>query len=236
MKEATAEDAVGYFSDNVEQFENLYKSPGFQERLRVWDVLLERYVTRGGLSLDIGCGAGVFSFRLAELGSRVVGIDGAPNMVAHCEAKRRERGLDGVRFALGRLPRIDEDGLRGADLVMSSSVVEYVEELDETLALFARLLKRGGILILSLPNAHSVSRNYQRLANRIRPRSDVYRYIRHFSSPRDLSRRLGPLGLTFEEAHYYTHFTRIARLGRKLRLPRRFTEDLFVAVFRKTGD
>jgi 2-polyprenyl-3-methyl-5-hydroxy-6-metoxy-1,4-benzoquinol methylase len=234
MKEATAVDAVGYFSDNVERFDELYWSPAFQERLRVWDDLLRRYVTRGGRALDIGCGAGVFSFRLAELGSQVVGIDGAVNMIALCEARRKERGLEEIRFAAGRLPHLDEEGLHGADLVMSSSVVEYVEELDETLALFARLLKSGGILIVSMPNAHSVSRNYQRFMNRIRPRSDVYRYIRHFSSPRALTRRVRSLGLSFLEAHYYTHFTRLARLGNTLQLPKRFTEDLFVAVFRKS--
>jgi hypothetical protein len=70
--------------------------------------------------------------------------------------------------------------------------------------------------------------------HRIRPRSDVYAYIRHFSSPRALARRVRPLGLSFIEAHYYTHFTRLARLGNALRLPKRFTEDLFVAVFRKS--
>ena len=237
MKEASAKDAVGYFGDNVEEFHGLYRSsPGFQERLEVWDVLLRRYVTPGGFALDFGCGAGAFSFRLADLGSNVVGIDGAPNMIAFCEAQRRDRGLANIRFVLGRLPHIDETGLSGADLLISSSVVEYVEELDETLALFSRLLKVGGNLIISMPNAHSVSRNYQRLANRIRHRSDVYRYIRHFASPRELSRRLRPLGLRFEEAHYYTHTTRLAKLGRRLRLPRRLTEDLFVSVFRKDGD
>jgi 2-polyprenyl-3-methyl-5-hydroxy-6-metoxy-1,4-benzoquinol methylase len=236
MKQATAKDAVGYFGDNVEQFHDLYRSsPGFQERLEVWDVLLKRYVTPGGLSLDIGCGAGAFSFRLAELGSNVVGIDGAPNMIAFCEAQRRERGLNDVRFVLGRLPHIDDTGLGPADLLISSSVVEYVEELDETLALFARLLKVGGSLIISMPNAHSVSRNYQRLANRVRMRSDVYRYILHFTSPRELSRRLRPLGFSLREAHYYTHITKLAKLGRKLHLPRQLTEDLFVSVFRKHG-
>jgi 2-polyprenyl-3-methyl-5-hydroxy-6-metoxy-1,4-benzoquinol methylase len=235
MKEASASDAVGYFGDNVEQFDELYRSPAFQERLRVWDDLLHRYVKRGGRALDMGCGAGAFTFRLAELGINVVGIDGAANMIAFCEARRKQRGLDGVRFAVGRLPHIDEEGLHGADLVTCSSVVEYVEELDVTLALFARLLKPGGYLILSMPNAYSVSRNYQRLMNRIRPRSDVYAYIRHFSSPSALTRRVRPLGLSFLEARYYTHFTRLARLGNALRLPKWFTEDLFVAVFRKSA-
>jgi 2-polyprenyl-3-methyl-5-hydroxy-6-metoxy-1,4-benzoquinol methylase len=234
MKQATAPDAVGFFSDNVAEFDGLYRSsPGFQERLAIWDVLLKRYVTPGGSAYDFGCGAGIFSFRMAELGSSVVGIDGAPNMVAHCEAIRRQRGLEGVRFAEGRLPHLDESALAPADLVVSSSVVEYVPELGQTLALFARLVKPGGALIISIPNVHSISRSYQRLVNRVRPRDDVYRYILHFTSPEALSRRVDPLGLTLQEFHYYTHITRLARLARDAGLPPRFTSDLFVAVFRK---
>jgi 2-polyprenyl-3-methyl-5-hydroxy-6-metoxy-1,4-benzoquinol methylase len=235
MKEALAEDAVGYFSDNVEQFQDLYRtSPGFQERVELWDTLLRRYQTPGGRAIDFGCGAGVFSFRLANLGNTVVGIDGAPNMVANCEAQRLQRGVNNLRFVHAVLPHIDEPGLLGSDLIISSSVVEYIEELNETLALFARLLRVGGTLIISMPNAYSVSRNYQRLKHKLKPRTDVYRYIRHFSSPGELKLRLRPFGLKLKEAHYYTAITRLAMLGRTLRLPRRLTEDLFVAVFEKT--
>jgi 2-polyprenyl-3-methyl-5-hydroxy-6-metoxy-1,4-benzoquinol methylase len=234
MKEATAENAVGYFSDNVSQFQDLYRdSPGFQERVELWEKLLQRYQTPKGRALDLGCGAGVFSFRLAELGNQVVGVDGAPNMVASCEARRQERGLQNLRFMQGTLPRIDETGLAGADLVISSSVIEYVEELDETLALFARLLRPGGYLIVSMPNVQSISRTYQRLMHRVRPRGDVYRYIKHFSSPRALSRRAKRLGLVPRESHYYTCITKLARIGRSLHLPRLLTEDLFVVVFQK---
>lgn len=236
MKEATADNATGYFSENVSQFQDLYRtSPGFQERVELWDKLLRRYQTPRGRAVDLGCGAGVFSFRLAELGNTVVGIDGAPNMVESCEAERKRRGIENLRFKHGTLPRVDETGLAGADLVISSSVIEYVEELDETLALFARLLRPGGYLIVSMPNVQSISRTYQRLMHRIRPRGDVYRYIRHFSSPALLARRVKPLGLVRRESHYYTCITKLARIGRSLHLPRLLTEDLFVVVFEKTG-
>jgi 2-polyprenyl-3-methyl-5-hydroxy-6-metoxy-1,4-benzoquinol methylase len=237
MKEAVAESAVAYFSDNVEQFRALYAtSPGFQERIEIWSRLLRRYARSGGVAIDMGCGPGVFSFLLADLGLNVVGIDGALDMVQDCEAQREKRGLPNLRFIQGTLPDIDETTLERADLLISSSVVEYIEELDETLALFARLMKSGGILMVSMPNVHSVSRSQQRLSNWISPRSDVYRYIRHFSSPRQLERRLAPHGMTLREAHYYTHITRLARAMRSLRLPRRLTEDLFVGVFEKTSN
>jgi 2-polyprenyl-3-methyl-5-hydroxy-6-metoxy-1,4-benzoquinol methylase len=236
MKEAVAENAVGYFSDNVEQFRALYgTNPGFQERLEIWNRLLRRYSKAGGAAIDMGCGPGVFSFLLADLGLNVVGIDGAPDMIQACEAHREKRALTNVRFMQGTLPRIDETTLERADLLISSSVVEYVEEFDETLSLFARLVKPGGTLIVSMPNAHSLSRSYQRLSNAVSPRSDVYRYIRHFSSPRQLERRLAPHGMKLREAEYYTHITRLAKAMRALRLPRRLTEDLFVAVFERTN-
>ena len=234
MKEAAAENAVGYFSDNVKQFHDLYgTSPGFHERFEIWNRLLRHYSKPGDVAIDMGCGPGVFSFLLADLGLSVVGIDGAPDMVQACEAQREKRGLTNVRFAQGTLPHIDETALDRADLLTCSSVVEYVEELDETLALFARLLKPGGTLVISMPNVHSLSRSYQRLANWVSPRGDVYRYIRHFSSPRRLEGRLAPHGMKLREAHYYTHITRLARGMRALRLPRRLSEDLFVAVFEK---
>jgi 2-polyprenyl-3-methyl-5-hydroxy-6-metoxy-1,4-benzoquinol methylase len=236
MKEAVAESAVGYFSDNVEQFRALYgTSQGFHERVEIWSRLLRRYSRPGGAAIDMGCGPGVFSFFLADLGVTVVGIDGAPDMVQACEAQRAKRGLTNVRFIQGTLPHIDETTLEHADVLISSSVIEYIEELDETLALFARLMRSDGTLIVSMPNVHSLSRSYQRLSNWLSPRSDVYRYIRHFSSPRRLERRLAPHGLRLREAQYYTHITRLARAMRTLRLPRRLTEDLFVGVFEKTA-
>ena len=99
MKEAVAESAVGYFTDNVEQFHALYgTSPGFQERFEIWSRLLRQYSRPGGVAIDMGCGPGVFSFLLADLGLEVVGIDGAPDMVQACEARREKRGLRNVRF------------------------------------------------------------------------------------------------------------------------------------------
>ncbi|HLZ22624.1 MAG TPA: methyltransferase domain-containing protein [Ktedonobacterales bacterium] len=235
MNEENAGDAVRYFSDNAQQFTQLYRAqPEFYaDRVRLWHQLLDRYAARGGRSIDMGCGPGVFSFYLADKGGTVVGIDGASDMVAACELQRRERGLLNITFLQARLPDVDEPELGEADLIISSSVVEYVEDLDATLALFSRLLRPGGALLISMPNITSVSRTLQRLKYKLLGTPEIYEYIRHFSSPGLLRRRVRPLGLTLVEAHYYTHFTRLAKLGRALRMPLALTEDLFVAAFRK---
>jgi SAM-dependent methyltransferase len=238
MKEEHAEDAVRYFSENAQQFQELYRAqPAFYEdRVRLWHHLLDRYASRDGLSIDMGCGPGQFSFYLAEKGGTVIGIDGAPDMVAACEAQVRERRVANITFLEARLPHVDEARLGQADLILSSSVVEYVDDLDATLALFGRLLRPGGALLVSMPNLLSVSRMLQRLRYRVLGTPEIYAYIRHFSTPALLRRRLSLFGLDLIEAHHYTHFTRVARLGRALRLPLGLTEDLFVAVFRKARE
>jgi 2-polyprenyl-3-methyl-5-hydroxy-6-metoxy-1,4-benzoquinol methylase len=195
--------------------------------------MLDRYVTPGGLSLDIGCGSGVLSFYLAQTPGQVIGIDGAPDMIAFCEAHRQQQGIENVRFIQSRLPALIELDSVKADLVISSSVVEYVDDLDQTLARCAQLLNPRGVLIISLPNIVSLSRNHQRLKYRLTRTPEIYRYIRHFSSPRSLHDRLRPYRLALREVHYYTHFTRLARLGRALGLPLTLTEDLFAAVFQR---
>jgi 2-polyprenyl-6-hydroxyphenyl methylase/3-demethylubiquinone-9 3-methyltransferase len=232
MKPARADDAVDYFSENSREFGDLYRTaPDFHERLGIWHDVLDRHARKGGVAYDMGCGTGVFSFYLAEKGGSVVGLDGAADMVALCEARRKERGLNNVRFVQARLPEVDETALPEADLVISSSVVEYVDDLDAILALFGRRLGPRGTLIVSMPNASSLSRWHQRIKYRLTGKPDIYRYIKHFTVPRALGKKLSRHGFVLCEVHYYGHARRLAQLGRAIGLPRPLTEDLFLAVF-----
>jgi 2-polyprenyl-3-methyl-5-hydroxy-6-metoxy-1,4-benzoquinol methylase len=234
MKNTNASDCVEHFSNNQAEFGKYYlDNQEFRERVQVWRRLLDRYSVPNGLSLDMGCGTGVFALYLAAKGGRVVGVDAAVEMVKSCESQRRDLGYDNVTFIQARLPDVDETALGVADLLIGSSVLEYVERLDDTLALFARLLKPRGTLIVSMPNVLCISRGYQRLKHRLTGRPAIYNYIRHFTSPRRLQRRVRALGLTLREVCYYNHATRLAFVTRALKLPPSLTEDLFVVVFEK---
>jgi 2-polyprenyl-3-methyl-5-hydroxy-6-metoxy-1,4-benzoquinol methylase len=236
MPQKPTDDAIAHFSGYVKEFDAYYHERAeFEERSTLWRGLLDKYRVHDGMSIDMGCGTGVFSLYLAEKGGHVVGVDGAREMVAFCDERRRERGLENIRFIQGRLPAIDETALTAADLLISSSVVEYVPDLEGTLALFARLIKPGGTLIVSMPNLFSVSRLYERLKYRFTGRPAIYRHILHFTSPAQLEARLRPHGFALHEAHHYTHYTRAAKLARAVGLPPSLTDDLFVAVLRKSS-
>jgi 2-polyprenyl-3-methyl-5-hydroxy-6-metoxy-1,4-benzoquinol methylase len=228
--------AVAYFSDQATAFAGHYEAKeNFQERDLLWRALLDRYAEAGQTAVDLGCGSGIFSFYLAEKGLQVTAVDGSAEMLALCRQRQETSGLDKVTFHQGMLPELAGLPLEPADLLISSSVVEYVTDLPAMLALFGRLVRPDGLLIVSLPNALCLNRAYQRLKYRLGRGFAIYAHIRHFSTPRRLDGLLQPHGFHLLEHHYYDHYWRVARLARQLRLPAVLTEDLFVGVWRKVN-
>lgn len=230
----TQPDSISLWSREANYLVSAYAhDPAFQERLRVWQNLLDKYARPGMDALDMGCGSGIFSFYLARRGLNVIGLDGSPEMLAICEAEKQKQEITNVHFLQGTLPDLAGIVLPQVQLIISSSVLEYIPALDETLRLFARLLRHDGVLILSLPNQFSIGRNYYRLKYRLRRQPEVYGYIKHYSSPQAIAKKLHDYGFRLQESAYYAHGSRIARLCHRLRLPAILSEDLFAAVLQK---
>lgn len=86
--------------------------------------------------LDLGCGDGTLSLRLAGAGAVVVGVDSAPDMVRAA----REKGIDARRLDARALPFEAE-----FDAVFSNAVLHWIRDgMEEVLAGVARALRPGG--------------------------------------------------------------------------------------------
>ncbi len=104
---------------------------------------------RGPSALDAGCGTG---FNLAWLqgllpGSRVIGIDIAPEALARCRERDQEKL---ARASVVNLPFKDQS----FDLVLSLDVLCQLESRAaeaQALAELARVLKREGLLLVRVP-------------------------------------------------------------------------------------
>lgn len=91
--------------------------------------------------LDLGCGDGVLSQRIAAAGATVVAVDAAPDMVAAAKA----RGLD-ARIMPGQSLAFDG----GFDAVFSNAALHWMRPPEAVLAGVHRALKPGGRFVAEM--------------------------------------------------------------------------------------
>jgi SAM-dependent methyltransferase len=128
------------------------RSPWFQAQLKIVIDMLE---SQCGLILDIGCAAGAEVEPLRARGFRIVAVDYSEEMLRF--ANERFGGLGGVHFC-----RADAESLPFAsasfDHVVCLGVFEYLSTYDRCLVEIHRVLRPGGVLIISVPSRVSLHR------------------------------------------------------------------------------
>lgn len=99
--------------------------------------------------LDAACGEGYGSALLARHATHVTGVDLSPEAIAH--AKRAYASLANTEFieaSIAKLPLPDAS----FDVVVSFETLEHIPVQQEFIAEIARVLKPGGVLVMSCPN------------------------------------------------------------------------------------
>lgn len=104
--------------------------------------------------LDMACGEGYGSFILAEDAESVVGVDISPVCVRHASEKY---GGAGLRFVEGSITDIPPEGRGAYDVVVCFEALEHIEAHDELMDQVKRLLKPGGVFIVSTPDKGTYS-------------------------------------------------------------------------------
>lgn len=118
--------------------------------------LRESRINPGMKVLDIGCGSGVFADRMAAIGAEVTAVDANPRAVAFAQQTYRRPNLC---FMLALDNQIDFPA-SSFDRITLLEVLEHMPRLQglELLSSCVRLLRPGGLLTVSTPNAASLWR------------------------------------------------------------------------------
>ena len=102
------------------------------------------------LVLNIGCGTGSLSLRLADTGARLHGLDLSPEMIRIARAKVADAGVSNVEMHVGPFDETFDRFAEGTlDVVMGWSILHLLPKRTDAIAQMFRLLKPGGQLITS---------------------------------------------------------------------------------------
>lgn len=118
--------------------------------------LIAMHLRGKGRVLDVGCGAGFTALALSEQGYAVSGVDLASTMIARAQQEVQARGLT-VDFRVASAEALPYASA-SVDAVIALGLMGNLREDLPTLREMHRVLKDGGLVVLSMPNALGLDR------------------------------------------------------------------------------
>ncbi|MGX9121045.1 class I SAM-dependent methyltransferase [Mesorhizobium sp. BHbsci] len=157
-----------HFSEDYLHFGDVVNSPERSDRdvKAIWELLS---LSQGSSVLELGCGYGRISNRLAEKGARVTGLDMSAILLEKAEADAAERRVD-VEYLLGDMRSLPwRDRFDAAFLWYTT--FGYFDEADNERVLHeaASSLRKGGRLLIDQLNRFAF----------LRDKSPTYEVVQH---------------------------------------------------------
>jgi ubiquinone biosynthesis O-methyltransferase len=181
--------AKAFFSAQSRIWSTRYESRTYRQRRDLIKELVQKHLVslnvegRAFEVLDFGCGSGVLSKDVAELGARVTAVDNSEAMIdaAHLQLSSMHERV--------RLEWISNDCGAGAyedhlyDIVLCISVLEFVSDLQAVLSRLCSCVTKGGILILSVPNRLSWLRRFEKFVYMHPPLLRCFSQLKYLAHP-----------------------------------------------------
>lgn len=160
----------------------------------------ERRALAGHTVLDIGCGGGLLCEPLTRLGGNVTGVDPAGENIVVAKNHAEGAGLS-IDYRAATVEDIVGKG-ESFDIVLAMEVVEHVADVPAFIGACERVLKPGGLLLMS-----TLNRTLRSFALAIVGAEYVLRWLprgthdwEKFLTPEELAREMRGAGLEAREA------------------------------------
>ncbi|WP_295544012.1 bifunctional 2-polyprenyl-6-hydroxyphenol methylase/3-demethylubiquinol 3-O-methyltransferase UbiG [uncultured Thiohalocapsa sp.] len=115
--------------------------------------LLAADICGGKRVLDIACGEGYGSARLATVAAHVIGVDIAEDTVRSAQARYAGPNLEFLVGDCASIPVADD----AVDVVVSFETIEHHDQHEAMLREIRRVLRPQGVLLISSPDRHNYS-------------------------------------------------------------------------------
>lgn len=134
-----------FVGDDGNQFQQTLIMPATDELLALQP---------GETVLDVACGNGNYSRRMAAAGAIVTGFDGAPHFIERARERTKSAGLNVDYFVQDATDEagLEQLGEQRFDAAVSSMAIMDFDPLDPLLRAVHRALKPGGRFVFSIPH------------------------------------------------------------------------------------
>jgi len=99
---------------------------------------------------DIGCGGGLVAEPLCRMGATVTGVDAGKENIKVAAAHAKSHGLD-IEYLATSVEKLAASGKK-YDVVTALEIIEHVADVDVFMAALCKIVKPGGLLIMSTLN------------------------------------------------------------------------------------
>lgn len=177
--------------------------------------IASRSLLDGATVLDVGCGGGILSEYLADLGAVVTGIDASAELISVAQLHARSTNKS-IRYVCTTIEEFEETSVNSYDVVTCMELLEHVPDPQRLVGECARRLGNSGNLFFSTINRTAKAYGSAILTAeyllKILPRG-THDYAK-FIKPSELARWGRSSGLETRELRgmSYNPFTRITAL------------------------
>lgn len=126
----------------------IYNKIADQKRLAFIVNNIKRMIPAQGMILDVGCGNGIISTTLGQLGYQVKGIDVSEKTIQKAQWHNQ---LANVAFEVADAEELVTTHVT-YDAIICSEVLEHLRNPSDLLQILHQLLKNTGILLVTVPN------------------------------------------------------------------------------------
>lgn len=146
---------MAIFDKEAKMYDDWYKTKlgNFVDEVETKCILDLFKVEKGMKVLDVGCGTGNFSIKLAKMGCEVVGIDVSKEMLKVAEEKAKKEGLNIKFYNMDVYDMKFEDNC--FDGVISVTAFEFLKDPEKAIEEMFRVLKPNGYLLIGTINKDS---------------------------------------------------------------------------------
>jgi 2-polyprenyl-3-methyl-5-hydroxy-6-metoxy-1,4-benzoquinol methylase len=144
-------------------------------------------------------------------------------------------GTKNVNFLKCNLESLAQYMDQKEDILICSSVLEYIENLDSSLDLIWQTMNVDGVFLFSMPNKKSLYRKVEALSYKLFRRPKYYKYVKNVYTLNEIINKLKSFVFSTVEYKHYGETPFLSGIFRKMGVPQ-YSDNLFVIVARSNSD